>query len=102
MSPSVELRYVGFQTNGCTFSKSDRPIAVFSNFYRDWLRGGDLNPRPLGYEPNELPDCSTPRQREYHGDTSLRHLQIGRSAGCYRYVEVNSEFQVLVVTVWNA
>src|ERR1051325_4895602 len=28
----------------------------------DWLRGRDLNPRPLGYEPNELPDCSTPRQ----------------------------------------
>ena len=30
--------------------------------FRIWLRGGDLNPRPLGYEPNELPDCSTPRQ----------------------------------------
>jgi hypothetical protein len=29
---------------------------------RGWLRGRDLNPRPLGYEPNELPDCSTPRQ----------------------------------------
>ena len=28
---------------------------------RSWLRGRDLNPRPLGYEPNELPDCSTPR-----------------------------------------
>ena len=27
----------------------------------EWLRGRDLNPRPLGYEPNELPDCSTPR-----------------------------------------
>ena len=27
----------------------------------NWLRGRDLNPRPLGYEPNELPDCSTPR-----------------------------------------
>jgi hypothetical protein len=27
-----------------------------------WLRGLDLNQRPLGYEPNELPDCSTPRQ----------------------------------------
>src|SRR5947209_5779806 len=25
-----------------------------------WLRGVDLNHRPLGYEPNELPDCSTP------------------------------------------
>ncbi len=35
-----------------------------------WLRGGDLNPRPLGYEPNELPDCSTPRQR-----TCRRHVQ---------------------------
>src|SRR5512137_1613334 len=29
-----------------------------------WLRGVDLNHRPLGYEPNELPDCSTP-QCEY-------------------------------------
>jgi site-specific DNA recombinase len=29
-----------------------------------WLRGRDLNPRPLGYEPNELPDCSTPRHLE--------------------------------------
>ena len=25
------------------------------------LRGEDLNLRPSGYEPDELPDCSTPR-----------------------------------------
>ena len=28
-----------------------------------WLRGKDLNQRPSGYEPDELPDCSTPRCR---------------------------------------
>ncbi|OKU54858.1 hypothetical protein ACN86_01680 [Escherichia coli] len=37
-----------------------------SNF--NWLRGPDLNRRPSGYEPDELPGCSTPRHR-----TALLH-----------------------------
>ena len=30
----------------------------------EW-RGEDLNLRPSGYEPDELPDCSTPRRRRH-------------------------------------
>ena len=29
------------------------------------LRGPDLNQRPSGYEPDELPDCSTPRYCDF-------------------------------------
>ena len=42
--------------------KHERPCCGWQHGPQKWLRGRDLNPRPLGYEPNELPDCSTPRQ----------------------------------------
>ena len=43
-----------------------RPVFVGIEFLgsaRKWLRGLDLNQRPLGYEPNELPGCSTPQNQ---------------------------------------
>ena len=42
-----------------------------------WLRGGDLNPRPLGYEPNELPDLLHPAPRAHH--RSLRGKTLSSS-----------------------
>ena len=35
-----------------------------------WLRGKDLNQRPPGYGPGELPDCSTPRCDNYYNKTA--------------------------------
>ena len=61
------------------------------------LRGGDLNPRPLGYEPNELPDCSTPRQTPHRrtiacsGTFNLTRarVEIQRSPAVWRQVVRN-------------
>jgi hypothetical protein len=57
----VEAR--GFEplTSGLQSPRSAKLSYAPSKAFKGWLRGRDLNPRPLGYEPNELPDCSTPR-----------------------------------------
>ena len=45
-----------------------RSVAMGELFGR-WLRGLDLNQRPSGYEPDELPDCSIPRHRVLASET---------------------------------
>ncbi len=48
------------------FRISQNIDAITLKHWREWLRGLDLNQRPSGYEPDELPGCSTPRS--YYAD----------------------------------
>src|SRR5262249_5762801 len=43
-----------------------------------WWRGRDLNPRPSGYEPDELPDCSTPRRTRHASRWTCLAARPGR------------------------
>ena len=55
-----------------------RTNGVRPSIPRNWLRGLDLNQRPSGYEPDELPGCSTPRVDD-SGYTELRQTAAGAS-----------------------
>src|SRR5208282_1879861 len=84
MDAHIDLRAGGFRALSVT---ALRRIGRVENGM-DWLRGVALNHRPLGYEPNELPDCSTPH---FDHKQCVRHRQTfaattsGPRGGLYPY-----------------
>ena len=51
----------GLSRNRTNDTRIFSPLLYQLSYETIWLRGKDLNQRPPGYEPDELPDCSTPR-----------------------------------------
>ena len=48
----------------CIDANQNSLVTVRSTRELNWVQGLDLNQRPSGYEPDELPGCSTLQQRE--------------------------------------
>ena len=54
----VAMLLVRTSSTPCLYNINGRGPSAFANGPR-WVQGSDLNRGPSGYEPDELPDCST-------------------------------------------
>ena len=56
------------------------------------VRGVDLNHRPLGYEPNELPDCSTPHSNHNNVVAERSNVRCGLDSTFFWTSPSSNEF----------
>ena len=57
-----EVRVIGWKSRPLHTLVANGGVSAALTVGKIWLRGQDLNLGPSGYEPDELPGCSTPRQ----------------------------------------
>ena len=74
-SSTVVTEIVPGPTRATPETRNPRPQRAIGGL--KWLRGQDLNLGPSGYEPDELPGCSTPRQV----GSRMRALCTGKGPG---------------------
>ncbi len=74
VAEKLEVKQPNYKSDGRSSSYAERP----------WLRGLDLNQRPPGYEPDELPGCSTPRFRYYATCLCSANTQVPDKSAIWR------------------